>query len=130
MTLQWNNNQACIAIIKVAQDYDPLIASTAKAGGSYLQSRKRVDLLFKVAGDGYWDWYLPTANVFFSPGWKQIPGYSADEIEPSFKSWINLIQPDDLSEDDLVEQADRAMYASERQWPKSNQLSCRRCNDS
>jgi len=96
MPTQWKDNLVCIAIIKVEQAFDSLIESAASEGENYVQSRKRLDLLFKVAGDGYWDWYLPTANVFFSPGWKQMLGYSVDEIEPSFKSWINLIHPDDL----------------------------------
>ena len=98
MNCNWDNKKVCIAIIKPEQDYDSLIESTAEEGENYIQSRHRLDLLFKVAGDGYWDWYIPTANVFFSPGWTQMLGYSVDEIKPSFKSWINLIHPDDLGQ--------------------------------
>lgn len=92
----WEGKQANLAIIKTKREYSNLLNPSQIIEDSNQKNRNRIDLLFESAGDGYWDWYIPTASVFFSRGWKQMLGYSRGDIEPSFKSWINLIHPDDL----------------------------------
>ncbi len=92
MATQWNGKSACIAIIKTVTDYEIFNQDYNRIG----HSRNRLDLLFRSAGDGYWDWYIPTAVVFFSKGWLQMLGYAVYDIAPSFNSWIKLIHPDDL----------------------------------
>ena len=92
----WEGKQVNLAIIKTKREYSDLLNPSQTLEDSNQKNRNRVDLLFESAGDGYWDWYIPTASVFFSNGWKQMLGYSPGDIEPSFKSWINLIHPDDL----------------------------------
>jgi PAS domain S-box-containing protein len=88
--------QASLAILKKKREYANLLKTAQRAEDIHHHNRSRPDLLFESAGDGYWDWYIPTASVFFSDGWKQMLGYTSSEIEPSFKSWINLIHPNDL----------------------------------
>jgi len=92
----WEEKQASLAIIRTKREYTNLLNPSQTSEDSNHKNRNRLDLLFESAGDGYWDWYIPTASVFFSNGWKQMLGYSPVDIEPSFKSWINLIHPDDL----------------------------------
>lgn len=94
LPIHWNNQQACVAIIKRMPDQ----AEEGLIGRSQATShlRKHIDQLFQSAGDGYWDWYIPTADVFFSSGWLQMLGYSASDITPSFNTWVNMIHPDDL----------------------------------
>ena len=96
MPIIWENRSACVAIIKTEDEYTSLLESSTSTDQHALHNRKRLDLLFKSAGDGYWEWHIPTANVFFSTHWKEMLGYKADDIEPSFNNWINLIHPDDL----------------------------------
>lgn len=91
MPTLWDAQQATLAIIKNRQDFTGLLVPIFNIDDSRKQNRHRLDLLFKSSGDGYWDWYIPTANVFFSDGWKQMLGYDANDIDPSFKSWVNLI---------------------------------------
>lgn len=47
------------------------------------------------AGDGVWDWHIPTGQVFFSKQWKAIIGYAEDEFENTFDSWKDHLHPDD-----------------------------------
>jgi PAS domain S-box-containing protein len=46
--------------------------------------------------DGLWDWNLKTGRLFYSPRWKEILGYSDDEIGDSIEEWQKRVHPDDL----------------------------------
>ena len=96
MPIIWESRHASVAIVKTEAEYASLLESNTGDDHHALHNRKRLDLLFKSAGDGYWEWYIPTASVFFSTHWKEMLGYQATDIEPSFNNWINLIHPDDL----------------------------------
>lgn len=96
--IQWQNTEANIAIIKPEKEYEQILGSSQDTDiqAHVLNTRNRLDALFNSAGDGYWDWYIPTSDVYFSTGWKQMLGYEDKEISPSFNSWVKLIHPDDL----------------------------------
>ncbi|MGE5397738.1 MAG: PAS domain-containing protein [Chitinophagales bacterium] len=47
--------------------------------------------------DGFWDCNLKTGEVFFSPRFKQVLGYSWEEIKPEIMSWRLLIHPEDYN---------------------------------
>jgi PAS domain S-box-containing protein len=42
-----------------------------------------------------WDWNLETNAVVYSSRWKQMLGYSDEEIEPHVSAWERLVHPDD-----------------------------------
>src|SRR6202008_4962586 len=47
------------------------------------------------AQEGVWDWNLETDAVVYSRRWKQMLGYSDEEIEPHVSAWERLVHPDD-----------------------------------
>ena len=59
------------------------------------QSEERLRLAFAGAQEGIWDWDLQTDAVVYSSRWKQMLGYSDDEIEPHISAWERLVHPDD-----------------------------------
>ena len=59
------------------------------------ESEERLMLAFAGAQEGVWDWNLETGAVVYSPRWKQMLGYSEDEIEPNISSWERLLHPGD-----------------------------------
>jgi PAS domain S-box-containing protein len=61
------------------------------------ESEERLTLAFAGAQEGVWDWNLETGAVVYSPRWKQMLGYSDDEIEPHVSAWERLLHPDDLA---------------------------------
>jgi diguanylate cyclase (GGDEF)-like protein/PAS domain S-box-containing protein len=60
------------------------------------ESEERYSMAIRGANDGIWDWSLKTGEVFYSPRWKEILGFSADEIGSTSDEWFQLIHPDDL----------------------------------
>ena len=59
------------------------------------RSEERLELALHGATDGIWDWDLATGAVYFSPRWKSMLGYAADELANQFATWRGLIHPDD-----------------------------------
>lgn len=47
------------------------------------------------ANDGLWDWSLETDEIYYSPRWKSLLGYSENEIDQSRKTWAVLIHNED-----------------------------------
>jgi PAS domain S-box-containing protein len=56
---------------------------------------ERLTLVMEGINDGVWDWDLEADEVYFSPRWKSMLGYTEDEIPNEFTSWERLIHPGD-----------------------------------
>ncbi|MBV5276787.1 PAS domain S-box protein, partial [bacterium] len=52
---------------------------------------------FAIEGSGYgvWDWNIQTDEVKYSKRWKEMLGYSDDDILPANNEWVQRIHPDD-----------------------------------
>jgi PAS domain S-box-containing protein len=66
-----------------------------RAEAALRESEERLTLAFAGAQEGIWDWNLETGAVVYSPRWKQMLGYSDEEIEPHVRAWESLLHPDD-----------------------------------
>lgn len=63
---------------------------------SLVENEERYHFVVKGATDGFWDWNLLNNEVYFSPKYKAILGYSENELGHSnFKSWETYLHPDD-----------------------------------
>jgi len=60
------------------------------------ESELRWQFAVEGAGDGLWDWDVPTNTVFFSPRWKEMLGFAQDEIGGTLDEWRKRTHPDDL----------------------------------
>ncbi|CBN59206.1 PAS domain S-box protein [Kamptonema sp. PCC 6506] len=58
-------------------------------------SEERWQLALKGSNDGIWDWNLKTNQIFFSSRWKQMRGFTDDEIPNSPDECLSRIHPDD-----------------------------------
>jgi PAS domain S-box-containing protein len=80
------------------------------------ESEERLTLAFAGAQEGVWDWNLETGAVVYSRRWKEMLGYSDDEIEPHVSAWERLLHPDDLPRaSEVIERVSRGdrMYEGE-----------------
>src|SRR5687768_16739693 len=69
------------------------------------ESEERLRLAFAGAQEGVWDWNLETGAVVYSPRWKQMLGYSDDEIEPHVRAWEQLLHPEDKARADRLHES-------------------------
>ncbi len=60
-------------------------------------SKERFELAARGANDGIWDSDLITGEEYFSPRWKDMLGYSEDEIAGTYASFKALVHPDDVA---------------------------------
>jgi len=58
--------------------------------------QERLKLAIKSAEIGLWDWNLVDNSIYFSPEFKEMLGYSDDEIENDFSQWEKRVHPDDI----------------------------------
>jgi diguanylate cyclase (GGDEF)-like protein/PAS domain S-box-containing protein len=62
------------------------------------ESEERFQLAAQGANDGLWDWHLKTNDLYFSPRWLNMLGYSEKEFHNSIADWLNLVHPGDKRE--------------------------------
>ena len=59
------------------------------------KSEERYMLVATSANDGLWDWNLKLNSIYYSPRWKEMLGYSDDEIKNDIDEWLQRLHPDD-----------------------------------
>lgn len=63
----------------------------------------QLELALSGSRDGLWDWDIEKDEIYFSPRWKEMLGYSDDALKNDFNTWIERVHPDDK------ERVDRAV---------------------
>ena len=58
----------------------------------------RYTLAMRGANDGLWEWDIAADAMLVSPRWKEILGYSADEITGHPDEWFSRVHPDDAKQ--------------------------------
>lgn len=61
---------------------------------------------FAIEGqrDGLWDWDMTSNKIFYSPRWKEMLGYSENEIGDSLDEWSSRVCPEELAAVDTAVQ--------------------------
>lgn len=69
-----------------------------KATQKLHDSEERLRFALEGSGDGLWDWNLKTNEVFFSKRWKEMLGFTEDEIDNTLDEWKNRVHTQDLEQ--------------------------------
>ena len=72
------------------------ITERGRADASARENALRWQAALEAAGDGLWDWEVESGKVHFSPGWKEMLGFTPDELSDSLEEWETRVHPDDL----------------------------------
>ncbi|MEZ6123833.1 MAG: PAS domain S-box protein [Planctomycetaceae bacterium] len=67
----------------------------AHANESLRASEERFELAVAGSSDGLWDWDLGSGTVFFAKRFKELLGYSDDEITDDFREFESRLHPED-----------------------------------
>jgi len=59
------------------------------------QREERYSLATRGADDGLWDWNLETGQIYFSPRWESLLGYSPGELGSSSEQWLSKVHSSD-----------------------------------
>lgn len=59
------------------------------------ESEERWKFALEGAGDGVWDWNVQLDTVIFSPRYKEMTGYTDEDIAANEQAWRLRIHPDD-----------------------------------
>jgi PAS domain S-box-containing protein len=81
---------------QLAGSFNEMLARIQSQDQALKESRERFEVAIAGANDGIWDWNLKTNEVFFSPQWKRILGYSNTEIENTVAARDSLLHPEDI----------------------------------
>jgi len=108
LTLGWNTGRDVLTVIGLPVLVIYPVATTAlglllanqlrreQAAAAQQESEQRWQFALEGAGDGVWDWDVPTNTVFFSKRWKQMLGYADHEIGRGLEEWSGRVHPEDL----------------------------------
>ena len=59
-------------------------------------SEERFQLVAQSVNDGIWDWRIDRNELYLSPQWKLMLGYSDETLPNQFSTWELLVHPEDL----------------------------------
>ena len=59
------------------------------------ESQERYDLAVRGSSDGLWDWNVVTNRVFYAPRFKEMIGYTDEEMPNTFAAWSSKLHPED-----------------------------------
>ncbi|MDW8157704.1 MAG: PAS domain S-box protein [Bacteroidia bacterium] len=74
------------------------IRERKKVEEALIESQERLNLALESTQDGVWDWDLKTNQMYLSPQWLKMLGYSIDENDPHKINLFNLCHPDDIED--------------------------------
>jgi diguanylate cyclase (GGDEF)-like protein/PAS domain S-box-containing protein len=66
-----------------------------QAESALRKSEERFELAMRGANDGVFDWNIQSNHIYYSPRWKSMLGYDADELQNDLSTWENLVDEED-----------------------------------
>jgi diguanylate cyclase (GGDEF)-like protein/PAS domain S-box-containing protein len=78
------------------QELEQEIQERRKVEAALRESEERYALAAQGANDGLWDWDLEENDLYLSPRWREMLGFSEAELSNSPHEWFERVHPEDL----------------------------------
>ncbi len=75
--------------------FNNLLVAISQQSDELKQSEFRWKFALEGTGDGLWDWNVLQKSVFFSKTWKEMLGFTEDEIGSNLDEWERRVHPED-----------------------------------
>ncbi len=72
------------------------ITERKRADQEARESSARLAVILEATSDGTWDWNIQSGDAVFSPRYSTMLGYDPEEFARNYKTWKNLVHPDDV----------------------------------
>jgi diguanylate cyclase (GGDEF)-like protein/PAS domain S-box-containing protein len=84
------------AFNNMTQEIEIMLAQAQQHNAELQDAESRWRFALEGAGDGVWDWHVQAGILHLSKRWKEMLGYTEEEIGSSLDEWINRIHAEDL----------------------------------
>ncbi len=71
------------------------ISDRKKMAEALKKSEELFSLSMSMSKDGIWDWDISTNQVYYSPAYTEMLGYTQEEFPQCVQSWTELLHPED-----------------------------------
>jgi two-component system, sensor histidine kinase and response regulator len=78
------------------------------------KSEERFQLVARATKDAIWDWNLVTKEMWWNDNLPHAYGYDAEELEQSYKSWLQRLHPDDVQR--VMREHDSLLNGKGKTW--------------
>jgi diguanylate cyclase (GGDEF)-like protein/PAS domain S-box-containing protein len=75
--------------------FNRLLQTLGQREAALVESEERWKFAIEGVGDGLWDWNIQTGQAFYSRRYKEMLGFTEDEIGSTADEWVKRIHPDD-----------------------------------
>lgn len=84
-------------LLMLAKRKEEVELRAAKITEQLRESRERFSLAVEASHKGIWDWNIKSGEVYYSPRWKSMLGYSESEVGNDTNQWRAVMHPEDQS---------------------------------
>ena len=84
-----------IAIIEQSARLASIAIERKRMEEALKEGEERWKFALEGAGDGVWDWNIQTGDALYSKRWKEMLGFTENEIGNTATEWSNRVHPED-----------------------------------
>ncbi len=85
-----------LEISDVAAQFNAMLDARERNEQALAASEQRMNRVLRGANDGWWDWDMDADELFYSPRWWEMLGYTPDELHVDTNLWRDLLHADDI----------------------------------